>query len=296
MTRPILPFSSEWINEYETYPYVRGNWETTDNEENFKRILPKISKYIDWKWKNRSIDYVVNNCGLRINENINDDYDFSETYVVLGCSFARGTGVSSDETISAWVERLSGVKTLNFGNSGAGCDTVFYNILWLFTKPKPPKKVFVLWPEISRFSQFKLSVSDTGRIICSDPSHQLSVRHGVHNNRKFNIEHFIHPELQANNKRMWQHIMHSTWGSSIVELDIIDTSEYNLTFNKTAHAELGWMNRTALSKEEIINEYCARDIQEDSIKRVFEENRITAGACHWGNLQHKIIAEWFLAQ
>lgn len=303
--RPIFPLGiSRAAPKNRNYPLIDNRlWSDPDSEESYNRILPKISKYINWRWATEQITYSTNNCGLRMEENIDDNYDFSNTYVVLGCSFVEGIGNKKDETISAYIEKISGVKTLNFGNGGTGCDVVFYNSMWLASRPNPPKKIFICWPEISRVSHYRLSYNKIDNIMETDnsystPLYPINISTKDHMENDYKDEFFAYPYVQSNNKILWQELLRFTWGKNMVELDIIDTSEFNKTYDKkTLKVDLGDQPlRESASPEELINLWCARDIQLDTIDRIIKKGEKYGGACHWGPAFNKLVAEWLLSQ
>lgn len=303
-TRRIFPLGGASVDpNYDGFPLIDDRlWNATDSEENYNRIFPKINKYINWRWNNEKITYSTNNCGLRMDENIDDDYDFSNTYVVLGCSFVEGIGNKKEETISAYIEKTSGIKTLNFGNGGTGCDVVFYNSMWLASRPNPPKKIFINWPVVSRFSHYNLSYNEIKNKIETDsyftkPIHPITITNEKNTKHPYKDSLFAYPNVQATNKLLWQEILRCTWGGNLVELDILDSSEFNRTYDKTTHEiDLGVTCRSNYDPEELINFWCARDIQMDTIDRIIKKGYKTGGACHWGPAYNKLISDWFLSQ
>lgn len=284
--------------------YCIDKWNGPDSKENFLDISKFMDKWgyaPNWKWRSNTINYYRSKNGLRLNFYIDDEYDFSGKQVVLGCSFVEGIGCGEDETISAWMTKLSGKTTLNFGNGGTGCDVVFYNAMWLASLKNPPEKIFILWPQIQRFSFFdteynivsnKSSARDNSKVLDSF-LYTEKRRFGKY----YKSQIMANPVVQAGNKSLWLDLIRTTWGSRVVELDILDSSEYNKTYNDDAKNEiLNIEYRRTLPKEEILDGYCGRDIGRDTLERLFQNNGNTGGFCHWGSLYHRDIASWFLAQ
>ena len=69
-------------------------WCCGDMPEEYEEQLKKQPK--DWFWRDREVRYMCNWNGYRARDW--EDYDWSESIVVLGCSMAYGVGVSNEDT------------------------------------------------------------------------------------------------------------------------------------------------------------------------------------------------------
>ena len=299
--RRILPIGIKHVpNEVITdNEFLIEKYTGTDTEELYKATAKFCRKAeFNWRWRNEEITYTYNNCGLRMNEHIHDDYDFSETYVVLGCSFVEGVGCAEDETISAWIQKLTGVKTLNFGNGGTGCDVVFYNAMWLASRPRRPKKIFILWPSPSRFASFRLYLDETRNLVLPEDNLDL-LRAFMYNNARghlsfdnyYKMNIFADPQPQVSNKLLWKELLKAHWGDNMVELDIMDSTTPGYMDDEKSMF-FYWDD---LTLEEKLNQCLARDLSAVTISNYLEGDQIAAPS-HWGTLVYERIAKWFISQ
>lgn len=306
--RHIFPIGAKMYNV--SVPGVRTmEWNATDNEGNFNIVSGILkTKNTHWRWNNKGISYNVNSNGLRLDEeHIDQNYDFSDKYVVLGCSFVEGIGLPEHETIPAFIEKQSGVKTLNFGNGGTGCDVVFYNAMWLSQVKNPPKKIFILWPAVQRFSYFSVTITEDGKnsyfARAEDNSKIINPFIGVHDfqsplfNKNYKQNILLEPIIQSKNKILWQTLLKQTWGNKLVELDILDNTEWNQTYMDDEKSEIFNTDSMPVKNLEIyINEWCGRDIEETTLRSAFRQNDGRHIVSHYGWQQHSRIASWFLSQ
>ena len=283
----------------------------SDNERTYtatSNILKTRFSNIKWRWLNETIEYHVNSNGLRNSFDMDEDYDFSDKYVVLGCSHVEGIGSPSHQTIPGFIQQKTGIQTINMGNGGCGCDIVFYNAMWLSTVKSPPKKIFILWPAVNRFSYFDLKYDEEEFIKASNGSSFVnpfliqncdSVRM-FKENYKINL--MANPVVQASNKLLWQKLLKSVWGNRMVELDVIDGSEENQTYQGKEFAnEVLKLDERLKCKdpEELLNDWCARDITKESVKVVVRSIDKSAGHglnCHWGWRINDSISDWFISE
>lgn len=108
--------------------------------------IDHITKFLD-------IDYKVNKQGYRTYEF--DDINWSECYVILGCSQTFGEGLPNNEDlVSKKLESLLDEKVINLGVPGGGIDIQYYNLLSLLQKGIYPKGVFIIVPDPHRYCRF----------------------------------------------------------------------------------------------------------------------------------------------
>ena len=305
--KPVFPIGSQIPENF--IDIERREFLETDSAENYKTTKPIAQKMFDkfgvnWRYLYEKINYNININGLRADENFDENYDFSNTYVVLGDSFVKGIGVGEQDTIPAYVEKQSGIKTLNFGNGGTGCDVVFFNAMWLSGLKNPPKKIFVVWPQTHRFSRFYVNYdSDNKTFERSGPHNRIVDAYIPHTCLKkkefakfFKMDIMVEPSIQSGNKLMYQQILRNTWGSKMVEMDVLDPSEYNKTFqgihimNEIRHDHF-----YSATPEEILNDWIARDIHFKAFRELATGQR-RDGPCHYGPKVYEGMAKWLLSQ
>lgn len=305
--RKLFPLGVHYIDM--SKPPKKVFWNSSDSEMNFNLTVKEMKKHkINWRWANEEIVYDINYNGLRGTETYDENYNFSNTYVVLGCSFVEGIGNRADETISAYIEKKSGIKTLNFGNGGTGCDIIFYNAMWLAGLKNPPRKIFISWPPIQRFSQFHTYVDPVGKdkwfTRAADNSKVIDPFLGTTDitvasyKKYYKPEYVLDPYVHANNKRLWQTLIRSTWGSNVVELDIVDNGPENQTYQDDVKSEI-MTGLHHLDVEEFFNDCCARDIRWDGIDLQIRKQggkKYDFIVSHWGPRKNQNIADWFLSQ
>lgn len=97
--------------------------------------------------------YKVNSMGYRCPEF--DTINWSEVYVVQGCSACFGTGIPEDsDTIAANIERMTGVQTINLGAPGSSIEFQYFNTIEMLDAGIRPKGVFMMYPNVDRFTMF----------------------------------------------------------------------------------------------------------------------------------------------
>lgn len=112
---------------------------------NAKKELPNIWKYADYIPK-----YKFNDIGIRSNKNEND-IDWENSYVVLGCSHVFGQGVGENDTITGLLETEFGVKCINAGTPGASNYSINANAIHI-RKKYNPKGIIIFWTYPNRFT------------------------------------------------------------------------------------------------------------------------------------------------
>ena len=95
-----------------------------------------------------SISYSFNRHGFRCKE-----FDDSEGFITLGCSFTEGVGLPQDQVWPAIVEKSTNLSAWNLGVGGCSTDTCF-RLLCNWIEKLNVKFVLLLTPDISRFEFF----------------------------------------------------------------------------------------------------------------------------------------------
>jgi hypothetical protein len=261
---------------------------------------------IKWRYVTEEITYHINKNGLREKQTFDEDYDFSEKYVVLGCSFVKGIGVGEEHTISSYIEKSTGVRTYNFGNGGSGPDIVFYNAIWLAGLKNPPKKIFIVWPQTHRFSLFKIEHDKENNHFMIPGPRSYNVKsflpasvtdnNMIEYRKYFTSKTMIEPNFQSGNKLLYQQILRSTWGSRLVELDLLDDSSYNQSYQGPEPlSEIKSYQYDKATPEEVLNDWLARDVKYSEYQRI-ATGRTNIGTCHFGPKVYEGLANWLLSQ
>lgn len=128
---------------------------TPHEQEQYLKI--KSDQPEDWIWHNKNIEYVRNSNGFRCAEF--NDIDWGKSNVVVGCSRVFGHSIDDENTLTSFLENMSGETFINLGICGAGPDAVFQHALWARTMGA--KHVYVLMPLHSRFTLFYKDEHDT---------------------------------------------------------------------------------------------------------------------------------------
>jgi len=118
----------------------------SDLEHVFKKNLQ--SQPIDWRYRNKEINYILNKDSFRTAEfnNIN----WSESVVLFGCSETFGVGLDEDETISAYLSKLIDRSVINMGVAGSSPTFATHNAIILKKGYPTPKAVVNIWSTLNR--------------------------------------------------------------------------------------------------------------------------------------------------
>lgn len=132
---------------------ITSFWYSTDSEQNFK-------KSPNTKYTETSIIYKFNSHGYRTKE---FDLTLSKpTILCLGCSHTEGVGVPESATWPMQLQlKFPEFDLYNMGISGCSCDTisrVLINVCSIFE----PDKVFILWPESTRYETYSFKETSPG--------------------------------------------------------------------------------------------------------------------------------------
>jgi hypothetical protein len=122
-------------------------WYPPDTKELFRNNLEQLPK--DWHYRTQEVRYDLNCLGYRTKEL--KDIDWENSMVIFGDSMVFGIGVSEEETISAQVERLTGIPTINLGVSGSSPILTLHNSMLLIQSFPSPKYVVSMWSTPTRF-------------------------------------------------------------------------------------------------------------------------------------------------
>jgi len=121
----------------------------TDSETLFEQNF-KTLRDTNWRWLNQSIEYTFNDKGFRCNFEFDDDFDFSNYIVVLGCSHVTGVGSPMEETVTEQLSNITKYPVINMGVPGASNSLIFQNLVWILSRKYKPKKIVVIWTSLYR--------------------------------------------------------------------------------------------------------------------------------------------------
>ena len=128
--------------------YFFGKWEKNAYEVN-KRKLGAEWYYSDNK--HNPLTYNFNSNGYRCSHSHPNDYD--DYFLAIGCSNTLGMGIHEENRYSNIIEKNTQIPTFNLGYSGGSALYVFYNISYFLScNIKPPRCVFIQWPEPFRYT------------------------------------------------------------------------------------------------------------------------------------------------
>lgn len=126
------------------YSNVVTKWYSIDDEESFRRNKQKFGD--KFEWTETDITYHMNSNGCRYDEF--DTVDFSNSYIIVGCSHVMGVGQRFEDTIGEQLSKKLGKRVINIGAVGAGNEVIFYNTLW--ANSLNPLGIITLWSHTNR--------------------------------------------------------------------------------------------------------------------------------------------------
>lgn len=132
---------------------ISNQYSPADSFEKFADSLANQS--IDWKYRNKIVTYDVNSSGYRTAEW--ETIDWKNSIVIFGCSCVYGVGLANDETIDYYLEKETGIPTVNMGFPSGSNDHILINILNLLDyvgEENFPKNIVIGWTTTDRFAFF----------------------------------------------------------------------------------------------------------------------------------------------
>jgi hypothetical protein len=113
-------------------------------------INSDILQNTNWLWLTNDIDYKFNNQGFRCDFDFDDNFDFSNYVVFVGCSHVAGSGNQANSTVPALFESITNQPVINMGIGGGSNEAIFQNIIWLMSRKHRPKRIVVCWTSLYR--------------------------------------------------------------------------------------------------------------------------------------------------
>jgi len=114
----------------------------------------------DWHYATKEVRYHCNSDGYRAPEW--NQIDWPNSIVLLGCSMTFGVGVSEDETISYYLNELTGRPVINLGYPAGSNELILNNLAALANRLPMPWAVVVNWSTLDRFTYYNKYFSNIG--------------------------------------------------------------------------------------------------------------------------------------
>lgn len=106
----------------------------------------------DWHYRTQHVEYKYNTHGFRAPEL--DQVDWKNSIVMFGCSQTSGTGLAESETVSAQLQRITGIPVINLGVGGTSMHWSYVNNLTLRNHMPTPLGVVNYWTSCTRLSWY----------------------------------------------------------------------------------------------------------------------------------------------
>jgi hypothetical protein len=116
-------------------------WYDQDTKERYKNNLK--SQPNDWYYRNKIITYDVNSDGYRTKEF--SKVNWAKSIVIFGCSQVYGVGNAEEETISGFLEEITGIPVINLGVAGSSPTFAIHNAAIFATNYPTPKALVNIW-------------------------------------------------------------------------------------------------------------------------------------------------------
>jgi hypothetical protein len=129
---------------------LNKNFASFDSPERFSENLK--TQPLDWHYRNKKIEYNVNQSGYRTKEW--KEIDWEESIVILGCSTIFGVGVAEDETIDHHLSKLTGRSVVNLGAPSASNYFICYNSFLIAKNFPVPWAVIHAYTGLERYTFF----------------------------------------------------------------------------------------------------------------------------------------------
>ena len=136
----------DFISEPGTYNFIERS-SVGDSKQHFLRSLEEKPK--DWYYRTHKVEYTLNSHKFRTKEF--KDIDWKNSIVLIGCSCTFGTGVTDDDTIAAYLQKITGKYVVNLGQPAASNGVIAYNSYYLKENYPTPLAVVNIWTTIARW-------------------------------------------------------------------------------------------------------------------------------------------------
>lgn len=119
----------------------------TDTQEAYEKNLKIMPN--DWRYRDKKVFYKVNKYGYRTDEW--ENIDWKNSIAIFGCSYTFGIGLAEDETISYYLEELTGKRVINLGVGGGSNELSLMNCTHMINNFDFPEVVVFNWTFLDRF-------------------------------------------------------------------------------------------------------------------------------------------------
>jgi hypothetical protein len=121
---------------------------SSDTQERYQHNL--CTQPEDWHYRTQPVRYVFNSDGFRTQEI--STVDWANSVVLFGCSETMGTGLDESETISAQLQKLTGVPVINMARNGTSMHYAYSNNVILKKLCNKPLAVINHWTAPNRIT------------------------------------------------------------------------------------------------------------------------------------------------
>jgi hypothetical protein len=237
-----------------------------DSEQNLienKNRLPE-----DWVYNQKTINYLFNSHGLRMNKELAEVDD--EYMVALGCSHSLGIGVCLEDSWPYLMSQQLGIDYINSSVVGASVKLTAINFFNMLNTVKIlPKVLAVAWPHAVRYTWYS-----QGNFLFYLP------RHSVKHPSVQIYEQMLATDLTTTEAVFYRNMVKTTCNR--LDIKYCETGfESYCDFAKTLKIQ------TVSGDKSLINEFYARDI------RITPDNSMVS---HPGIGQHRNAAEILISQ
>ena len=137
-----------------THRDIDGNltfdWCGSDGPNEFEKNKVKMGP--SWKYLTKKVNYKINSSGYRTYDW--NQIDWPNAILLLGCSSTYGVGVAEDETLSYYLENLTGRQVVNLGTPGGSNSLISYLCALVLEKFSTPYAIVVNWTTGDRYRHF----------------------------------------------------------------------------------------------------------------------------------------------
>lgn len=119
---------------------VSNYWLGSDTEKKFNTNL-KIQP-ANWYYRTNSVTYKLNSNKYRCPEW--EEINWSESWIVLGCSCVQGIGLDESDVLSSRLAELLNSSVINLGMGATGPNAIMFNSIRLIDNDIRPKGVIIL--------------------------------------------------------------------------------------------------------------------------------------------------------
>jgi len=147
----LLPYGHTDWRTSQPYTPKTMQFDSADSEHLFMANLRRQPH--TWYYRDHSVDYTWNSNGYRASEWA--DVDWSNSWIVMGCSHVLGVGVAYEDTLGEQLSRYIGASCINLGMGGSGWPIIMYNTIRLLDQGVKPRGVVIVSPHLTRTTYWR---------------------------------------------------------------------------------------------------------------------------------------------